>query len=1080
MSNFDDDYEDEFDEDVEEQEQDNNYKNISKKKDEITKRLPPKKDGIGKKLFEKFLKGKGVGGFAGLKLKLTIAAVVAIVVAIIFLVIIAAFLLARGSDTAKAAVKTRKAGVESLGINEQSSEQDKKALAQYNSTDSLLGFSTDQLSKIYQGMLDDNSTLTRYLKESGNKKVGEHNFTAALLAGDYNTAFSVNAKRTLYEHILRTEKYNFNAINWKQQGHNSEARDMSTSVLVDRELVVPSGTDEEQLAMLMDLTSPFLLTNNIPFGMLSGLVMNSTSNSANEEAGFSEKFVYEVLKESLTKMTVYKYTVSSVKVNTAYEEYTKVKFNQNLTVKLDDGKLKIVSASNPVPEGEGEQVKTNEERYQNDTTNTEDYWYVTHAKTFDNEITNEFEFESYSEDDYNNLKNPDSNTLVATEAIDRVQGKRYVAGEEYLNFESYFNTHLDDWVTLLSGGTVQMTVSYTQESGQKKYYEKEWKDKLQSKKSEVRALTYSDVINYNTVNDTEFSKYETDKTLVDKDDIENDEDIKIYEKYQEEDKQNGLYGLTMIDILNSNPGVYNKYLASSKSRYSKYTGVSRIRVKEGYRQIKTMLDVLADKNAEGEEKDSKASDAKKKVPFVYGSSLGYEVVTINYGGSSGSYLTGMALLKAYLRSREGHEGLADENGNPLPSTAIDQAKFYKVGLVWNGSKYTRTVGYGVDLDYSGYEPVIMEAMGRTTQFEAGELIPVEIVDKCEEDEISKAIDAVHAEFGEHDLKEYQVHALVSRYYNCGCAGWKAGREAGNNLPIVQNYEQYWKEEEDDQYEALYEQYKDNPENSSEIISHVDYSHGLYTNIMQWPTNDGILVTRRQSEWILFTLGYYDSLQKFYTNSITPGGIDLYNSDGSVNLEKCAELTNWFVDNFFTGSATMRFGPNEMGGWTKQNLSSSNTSCLNTAEFPFLSNGLETYQCTWWARIRATYQAQMLDPEHLNGYIKTSGNGCQVARNTADHYGIPLNEKVETIKPNSIISFNEFTAEFPDCGHVAFIEAVDYDRRVFYVSHCGGGHSWFGITEKTFDQYSGGNAHYFGGSVAVEDIVNSEVYQGGNR
>lgn len=1079
-------YNDNIDDDNELEEDSSN--DILKKKEELNDRLPPQKQGIVRGLFNKFLRGKGIKGFAGLKIKLTIAAIVVVAALFIFLIIVGAYLLAQGDDTSKAAVSTRKSGVSSLGINEQSSKQDQKALSSYEENDSLLGFSTNQLNQIYTEMLKDNSTMSKYLQQSGNKKIGELDVMAALITGNYDTAFSINGKRTLYEHILRTEKYNFNTINWHQIGHNVPDTEQQTEYIVDRELVVPKGTDDDKLALLMDLTSPYLLTNNIPFGMLSGLIANSTSNSATEEAGFSEKFVYQVLKETLTKMTVYKYGVSKVKVGTAFEEYTRVPMQQTITLKLNGDNVIVSSAASPVQTGDGTPVKTDETRYKDDEFSSEDYWYVTHAKTFDNEIINEYEYKQYSDADYHNLVNPNSNNLVNTESIDRIIGSKYNSGDVYMSLAKFLTTQTDDFITaLFNEGYVTIQIDYQEEIGQKKYYEKEWTDKLTSKKCEVKALTYSDIIEYNTKQDDEFKNIITDKRIVSEEEFKYDESAnKDYERYQEEDKSNYLYGLNMIDFLNSNPGIYNKYLFNESARYSEFKGVDRNALKEGYRQVRNILNTLSDRLS-GQDETSYTNTYfaytgeetnRKKIPFVYGSSLGYDVVSVTPTSSGSSSLSGMALLKAYLRSREGHEGIADENGNKLANSAMDQATYYIVGEVWNGSKYTRTVGYGVDLDTSGYEGEIMAAVGTTSKFQKGDLIPIEIVDKCEEDEISKAIADVEAEFAGIELKEYQMHALVSRYYNCGCGGWKWGKYSNSGKTITQAYNEWWKEEEDDQYESLLEQYKDNESAKNEIVSHADYNNGFYTDYMKFPTNGGILVTRRESEWILFSMGYYDSLQKFWTNGGgTPGGINLYNNDGSINEEACAELTNWFVDNFFSGDARMRF--NGMGGWEKTAVNGYGVS-LNTAEHPFLNNGLQVYQCTWWARVRASYQAWMMDPENLNNYIKTSGNGCQVAKNTADHYKVNLNMNVEEIKPNSIVSFNEFTAEYPDAGHVAYVEAVDYEAKVFYVSHCGGGHSWYGITKKNFSNYSGGNSGKFGGSVSVEDIVNSDVYKGGNK
>ena len=78
----------------------------------------------------------------------------------------------------------------------------------------------------------------------------------------------------------------------------------------------------------------------------------------------------------------------------------------------------------------------------------------------------------------------------------------------------------------------------------------------------------------------------------------------------------------------------------------------------------------------------------------------------------------------------------------------------------------RTVGYGIDLETSGKEEQIKAATGMTT-INVGDKVDKEVVDKAEDEMIQAAIENVKSYFGDQDLKEYQIHALVSRYYNCG-------------------------------------------------------------------------------------------------------------------------------------------------------------------------------------------------------------------------------------------------------------------------------------------------------------------------
>lgn len=1017
--------------------------------------------GIMKALFNK--KKAGKFSFAkfffspGKKAKIVIAIVAVIII------IIAAVVISIGFDSSSSAVSTRSNAISDMGLSDESTGIDGEAYKLYKNYDSMLAMNTEQLNKIYQNLLDNADSRNKYLIESGEIEYGK-----SLKDED---KYSLEYKRKLYEHILRTEKYNFNIIRWKESSHTTENQDLETTRNDSLELVVPTGLDEETLNTVLETASPFLLTNDIPLGMLSGTYNISNSSIGNQTT--SGKFVYQIIKESMTRMIIHKYTIRDLKYNTYKEEYATTTYKGNVTLQYKDGNVTLVTAPNYQQDGDAVKGEKPEAKVGGDTVKDDVYWYVQEAYTYDAYIKNEFEHKVYSDSDALNMTNPTANNLINTEVIDRIEGSQIVdinsVPEDLINRAKNDGKNAEDEnkTKNSSGGyTFTYSTSYKRTLGNGYTYEKEYRDQLIPKKANNSSYMYDDMVAYNSKETEEVYKtIPSNRKIVDEDYFKSrTTDLKYNE---EEDTTNGLYGLSMIDFLDSNENIYNEYLNVAKNNEYKLGGIGRYYLREGYVQIKYMINNLLER-----------IESENTVPWVYGSSLGYETTKISYASSSSGGLSGMGLLKAYLRSREGHEGITDENGNNLPASQIDSAVYYKVGMVWNGTTSTRTVGYGVDLDTSGYEPEIMAAMGRTTKFNDGDLIPIEIVDKCEEDEIKKAIEAVKAEFADVELKGYQIHALVSRYYNCGCGGWKWAKYSSSGKTITEAYKAFWDEEKDDKFEEVYEKYKDNPENITEISANADYNNPFYKDIMDKPTNGGILVTRRESEWMVFSLGYYDSLQKFYSNGLTPGDINLYNSDGSVSEERCAELTNWFVDNMFSGNAHMRFPAGSMGGGIDVNPSM--TSFMNYTDYPFMENGLQNYQCTWWARVRASLQAQLMDPDHLNTYIHTSGNGCEVAYKTANYYHVEMANKIEDLKPNSIISFNEFTADFPGCGHVAYVEAVDYDNRVFYISHCGGGKGWYGITKRSFDRYSGGNEGKFGGAVAVEDIVNSDVYQGGNR
>lgn len=101
-----------------------------------------------------------------------------------------------------------------------------------------------------------------------------------------------------------------------------------------------------------------------------------------------------------------------------------------------------------------------------------------------------------------------------------------------------------------------------------------------------------------------------------------------------------------------------------------------------------------------------------------------------------------------------------------------------------------------------------------------------------------------AEANNITLKEYQVHALMSRFYNTG----------ENAYSFVTPYKNYWDEERDGKFGEYIE--------GDESF----FQHDFFDNYMSTRNNGGSLDGRRRSEWILFCTGYYDNINKLYTDN----------------------------------------------------------------------------------------------------------------------------------------------------------------------------------------------------------------------
>lgn len=157
----------------------------------------------------------------------------------------------------------------------------------------------------------------------------------------------------------------------------------------------------------------------------------------------------------------------------------------------------------------------------------------------------------------------------------------------------------------------------------------------------------------------------------------------------------------------------------------------------------------------------------------------------------------------------------------------------------DGSKNGSAVGYGVDIATHGAK---LRALGYDTSI--GSLIPVEVVDAIEKEEIEGKMNSVRKNTAGLNLTEYQIYALVSRAYNCGVHGALGVKRGNPSLNFSDSYKKYWNQKNDDKYNGT-----------------TDFSHKLYTQYMSMPVTSGGdylkgLENRRKSEWSLFQTGYF--------------------------------------------------------------------------------------------------------------------------------------------------------------------------------------------------------------------------------
>lgn len=189
-----------------------------------------------------------------------------------------------------------------------------------------------------------------------------------------------------------------------------------------------------------------------------------------------------------------------------------------------------------------------------------------------------------------------------------------------------------------------------------------------------------------------------------------------------------------------------------------------------------------------------------------------------------------------------------------------------------------------------------------------------------------------------------------------------------------------------------------------------------------------------------------------------GNINVYNSDGTVNEEKIADLQEAFEKEFnlVKGSPsgfniggrynfeTCKVVTGKYLGWDGY-AEGYDTDYNDTDRQYKAHNLLGIYQCTWWANGRASEHLSRHGTKYKE-YPSAEGDGGEVFNvNKANGWFKYGSEP----KQNSLVSYKG-----GKYGHVAYVEAVDIKNKCYYISHAGSGLSWFGI-----QKYKIGEAPY---------------------
>ena len=149
-----------------------------------------------------------------------------------------------------------------------------------------------------------------------------------------NGAVSLADERTIFEHILRAEKYNFNNIIWRSFVKSTKGgiKEQTMSFQVDRDsgLKYPQNDSNDTINDLHDLeffitkTRSYLQSWYIPFDLTVGTTDQTTEN-------LNSKFAYDIMASAYHEIVLDRYKMETLTRTTNYRVYDQTTNTRTIT-----------------------------------------------------------------------------------------------------------------------------------------------------------------------------------------------------------------------------------------------------------------------------------------------------------------------------------------------------------------------------------------------------------------------------------------------------------------------------------------------------------------------------------------------------------------------------------------------------------------------------------------------------------------------------------------------------------------------------------------------------------------------------
>lgn len=161
-------------------------------------------------------------------------------------------------------------------------------------------------------------------------------------------AVSPSDKRTIFQHILRTEKYNFNNIIWRsyvKSGSGVKAANMSFQVDSDTKLKYPANDSKDtdnashDLKFFVNKTRSYLQSWYIPFDLMVG------TTDAQSGENLNTKFAYEIMTSAYHEIVLDRYKIETLTRTTNYRVYDQTTTTTTKTRSCGKYEIKTTSVS---------------------------------------------------------------------------------------------------------------------------------------------------------------------------------------------------------------------------------------------------------------------------------------------------------------------------------------------------------------------------------------------------------------------------------------------------------------------------------------------------------------------------------------------------------------------------------------------------------------------------------------------------------------------------------------------------------------------------------------------------------------